>query len=236
MDNAILVIEDDLDLASILKKRLEMRGFQVITSYNGKEGLTAALEYQPCLVILDIMMPELNGLETCKSLRQFTDIPIILLTAMASEEYVIRGFQAGADDYVRKPFSFGELEERIDALLKRATPRLNQPITYYDSNLKIDVANQEVFLKGESVHLTPTEFKLLSALVQNQGRVISHKELLSKVWGPNYQDATGALSLYIRYLREKLEEDPKNPHYIRSKWGSGYSFNGKIEREILRKL
>lgn len=227
MVKKILIIEDDPDLAEILRRRLNDRGFEVSTACNGREGLRVAYDKQPNLVILDIMMPEMNGIETCQRLRDLSDVPILMLTAMISEEFVVRGFQAGADDYIKKPFSICELEERINAVLKRAGMREPDTIVYDDGNIKIDLERQEVYRKGEMVHLTPTEAKLLSCLISRLGRVISHKELLMEVWGEAYKDATASLSLYIWYLREKLEEDPKKPVYIRSKWGVGYWFAPK---------
>ncbi len=224
MGKKILIVEDDPDLAEILRRRLNDRGFEVCTAGNGREGLRAAYEKQPNLVILDIMMPEMNGIETCQRLRELSDVPVLMLTAMVSEDFVIRGFQAGADDYIKKPFSICELEERINAILKRAGMHEAETIVYDDGTLKIDLEHQEVYRKGEPVHLTPTEAKLLNCLVSRAGRVLSHKELLMEVWGMAYQDATASLSLYIWYLRVKLEEDPKKPQYIRSKGGVGYWF------------
>jgi len=223
MDAKILVVEDDLDLARLLAARLVAQGYRVDTAQSGCEALRAAYELHPDLVILDIMMPGMDGYETCRRLRELSGVPVIMLTALTSLESVVRGFGAGADDYVKKPFDFQELEMRIQALLKRAQPDPS-PRVYDDGRLRVDLRAGQVYRDGERVHLSPTEFRLLRALVSRQGCVVSHEELLKEVWGESYGDAVAELSLYIRYLREKLEDDPGEPEYIRTEWGRGYWF------------
>lgn len=225
MKEKILIIDDETTLAEMLTLKLEPKGFEVISARHGGDGLKMAYQAHPDLIILDVMMPEMDGWETCRRLRELSDVPILMLTAKVSEEDVVRGFRLGADDYVKKPFSMQELEERIRAILKRSNGgdrELNS--IYDDGKLKIDIERQQVFKEGQLIHLTSTEFRLLSVLVKNQGVTVPHDELLTEVWGPAYLDATACLSLYIRYLREKIEDNPGEPLYIRTKWGAGYWF------------
>jgi two-component system KDP operon response regulator KdpE len=221
----ILIIDDETTLAEMLALKLEPKGFEVLSARQGGEGLKMAYQHHPDLVILDVMMPEMDGWEACRRIRELSDVPIIMLTAKVSEDDVIRGFRLGADDYVKKPFSLQELEERIRAVLKRSSSGEKELNSIYDDGkLKIDMERQQVFKNGQPIHLTSTEFRLLSCLFRHQGVTVPHDELLTEVWGPAYLDATACLSLYIRYLREKIEENPSEPQYIRTKWGAGYWF------------
>lgn len=225
MNETLLIVEDDKALNEMISTSLERKGYTVLSATHGREALKMAYEAHPDLIILDIMMPEIDGWQTCKRLREMSNVPIIMLTAKVGEEHVIRGFNLGADDYVKKPFSLKELEARIRAVLKRAKHEYSDMSTLYDDGtLRIDLERQHVFRQDDMIHLTPTEFRLLSYLVRNRGSVIPHKKLLAEVWGEGYLDATACLSLYIRYLREKLENEPGNPQYIRTKWGIGYWF------------
>ena len=225
MNEKILVVDDDPTLSEILALKLSSSGYEVYTASSGKEGLKKAYEKQPDLVVLDVMMPEMDGSETCQRLRDLSNVPIVMLTAKVNEEDVVRGFQIGADDYVKKPFNLKELEGRIRAILKRANGGEHESnMVYDDGMLRIDLERQQVFRNGKMIHLTSTEFQLLKCLVKHQGATVPHDELLTQVWGPAYLDATASLSLYIRYLREKLENNPGEPQYIRTKWGFGYWF------------
>ena len=218
----LLVIDDDAALNEMLAQGLGAMGFEIVTALSGKEGIERALRHRPDLILLDVMMPEMDGWEVCRRLRAATDLPIIMLTAKDDRTEVIRGFELGVDDYVTKPFDLRELELRIRAVLKRS--QLHRDEVYDDGVLRIDLQRQRVFLHGEPIHLTPTEFKLLRCLVQHAGAVVSHQKLLTDVWGADYVGATANLALYVRYLREKLEADPGNPRYIRTQWGEGYWF------------
>jgi two-component system KDP operon response regulator KdpE len=170
------------------------------------------------------MMPEMDGWQTCQRLREISKVPIIILTAKVEEDDVIRGFLLGADDYVKKPFALKELEMRVLALLRRAGTEKRMPDVFYDDGtLRIGLEQQQVFRQGQVVHLTSTEFRLLSYLVRHPNRIVPHQELIAEIWGPTYNDAKDSLSLYIHYLREKLEE-PGAHQYIRTKWGTGYWF------------
>lgn len=208
----------------MLQSSLECRGYEVIAAASGEEALRLAYHHHPDLILLDIMMSGMDGFETCRRLREMTDAPIIMLTAKGTEEDVLRGFHAGADDYVVKPFYLKELEARMSAIMKRTGVRDWEQHYYSDGFLKIDLDCQEVTLDGVPVHLTPTEFRLLQTLVENKGTVVSHDELLRQVWGKAYKSATVMLSVYISYLRDKLGENSSNPRYIHTRWGVGYLF------------
>lgn len=224
MKPKILVIDDDETLTEVLELNLRAKGYQVMTANTGLDGIKLAYETHPDLIVLDVMMPEMDGYDTCKRLREMSDVPILFLTAKGLEQDLIKGFEVGGDDYVRKPFSLREVEARVPALLKRRVNRDKSDNHYDDGRLRIDLETQHVYRDGEMVHLTPTEFRLLRALVKNMGAVVTHEELLREAWGEGYTDATASLSLYIRYLREKIEDNPGDPNYILTKWGIGYWF------------
>jgi two-component system KDP operon response regulator KdpE len=229
MKKTLLIVEDDLDLNKMIGLTLQRRGFDVLSASCGRQALQIAYEAHPDLVVLDVMMPEMDGFQICERLREMSDVPIVFLTARAEEEDLVHGFLLGADDYVKKPFSLTELEMRIRAVLSRASHEKSAVTKLYnDGVLKIDLERQHVFRHRKMVHLTPTEFRLLGSLVRRQGSVVAHKDLLGEVWGEGYLDATACLSLYIRYLREKIEEDPGDPQYIRTKWGMGYWFEPMV--------
>jgi two-component system KDP operon response regulator KdpE len=228
----ILVIDDDPDLVELVERALGLGGFEVLKAYSGQEGIRMTYTHHPDLIILDVMMPEMSGWETCERLREMTDTPIIMATVRSSDDDKVRGFRLGVDDYVTKPYSLDELEMRIRAILKRTQLReAEQPKIYDDGRLRIDLESRSVNVEGKRVHLTPTEFRLLRSLIQNLGQVMSHDQLLTEAWGPTYQGATSSLALYIRYLREKLEEKPSDPYYIRTEWGVGYWFRPNREGE-----
>ncbi len=221
----ILIIDDDETLHRMIKFYFEQREFQVLTATRGREGLKITRATHPDLILLDIMMPEMDGWQTCQRLRRISDIPIVMLTAKVGDDDVIRGFLLGIDDYVKKPFILKELEMRVHAILRRTETRKQIPnVLYDDGKLKINMEQQRVIRHGQVIHLTSTEFRLLSYLVYHKNRIVPHQELLTEVWGPTYHDAKDGLSLYIHYLREKLEEEPGAPQYICTKWGIGYWF------------
>lgn len=224
----ILVIDDDPTLNSLIRQSFHAKGFEVITALNGMEGLKLAYRSHPDVILLDIMMPDLDGYETCRRLREISEVPVLMLTARTSEEDMLNGFEAGADDYIKKPFSLRELEARINAVMKRSSNGDNGDIAYDDGTLRVDLQRQHVYRDNQRVHVTPTEFRLLSCLLRHRGRVVSHEDLLREVWGDGYLDAIPSLSIYIRYLREKIEENPSEPHYIMTKWGVGYWFSPVI--------
>lgn len=225
MKETILIIDDDADLAKIVQINLEREGFKTVIASSGVEGLQKAYSSQPDLVILDIMMPGMDGWTTCRRLREISDVPIIMLTARGMESDIVKGLELGSDDYIVKPFGTKELLARIHALLRRAdSSATKRPPIFSDGELTVDFAKRTVTVRGDQVDLTPTEFKLLSTFVQNEGRVLPHRFLLTQVWGPEYADEVNYLKLYVRYLRQKIEEDPSNPNYILTEWGVGYRF------------
>jgi len=228
MNDKILVIDDDSGLLTLLQLGLEREGFEVATAVSGKEGLRRAYETRPDVVILDIMMPEMDGWLTCQRLRSMCDTPIIMLTAKATQADILKGLSLGADDYLTKPCSFDELKARIRTVLRRAKAgsRDDWRAIYDDDNLRIDLKDGTVTRQGEEIHLTPIESRLLMYLVSQKGRIVPHRELLISVWGPEYAEEVSYLSVYIRYLRRKIEDDPSHPRYIRTRWRMGYYFTG----------
>jgi DNA-binding response OmpR family regulator len=221
----LLIIEDNVTLSRGLALSLELLSYEVREAANGLAGLQLVAEWEPDLVLLDVMMPGMDGLEVCRRLREVAGTPIIMLTARGMRQDVIQGLMCGADDYVKKPFDMQELELRIKALLRRSQPNRNGDVELFaDGQLLIDLENRTVLRRGRPVHLTPTEFRLLAYLVRHGGRVVSHEELVRAVWGPRSADETANLGVYIRYLREKLEETPGSPQYINTEWGIGYRF------------
>ena len=228
MSPILLLIDDDLVFNDVLATQLRLSGYEVFTAETGCEGLRLAYQSHPDLVILDLAMPDMDGFETCQRLRQMADVPILVLTASPEREDLLHVFDLGADDFLRKPCDFQELQARLHAHLKRASSRWEKPV-YSDGWLTIDLNQRRVLRQGQPVHLSPTEFRLLEVLIDNVGCVVRHEELLEAVWGQGYADALANLSLYIRYLREKLEADPGEPAYIRTEWGSGYWFAPAFE-------
>lgn len=224
--STILVIDDDTVLLGLLRQYLEKAGYRVETAANGLEGLQRAYELHPDLVLLDVMMPRMDGWEACTRLREISKVPVIMLTAKDQESDKLRGFGLGIDDYVTKPFSFAELAARIAAVLHRARrpPAVAGPHVHVIGDLTIDLESLRVAKRGLPVSLTPTEFRLLAALVENAGRVLTHEQLLERVWGYEEPGDTGYVKRYIWYLRQKLEDDPNTPHYILTERGFGYSF------------
>lgn len=224
----ILVIDDDPDIAKLLVTILKPQGYMVYHASDGSEGLKNAYELHPDLIILDVMMPCIDGWSVCARLRELTDVPILMLTARSAESDVVRGFMSGVDDYMKKPFSKVELEARIQALLRRKARHNGNhgsDINHYsDQFLHIDLETQVVELKGKTIDLSATEYGLLSCLVKNMGRPVAHSQILREVWGSEYGDLANTLTLYICYLRKKLEDPKRNHQYIRTQWGRGYCF------------
>jgi two-component system KDP operon response regulator KdpE len=225
-EKKVLVVDDDPGLLTVLQMGLEREGFKVIIAESGRAGLRRAYEARPDVIVLDVMMPEMSGWEMCQRLRHVCDTPIIMLTAKAEQADVVKGLSLGADDYIGKPCSFDELKARIRTVIRRS--RVNShdswESVYDDGYLHVDLGGGVVTKAGQVIELTPTESSLLIVLVSQRGRIMSHKELLTSVWGPEYADETSYLSVYIRYLRQKVEDDPANPRYIRTRWRVGYYF------------
>jgi two-component system KDP operon response regulator KdpE len=222
-----LLIDDDHEFTDMLKIVLELRNYQVAVALDGREGLRENHKTAPDLVLVDIMMPEMDGWEVCERLRELSDVPIIILTACATPQIAARALTTCADDFIAKPFSIEELDARAQAVLKRRRNGKNgatKPLVYADGRLKVDLDRQVVEVSGHEVDLTPTEFQLLSCLVRYKGRVLPYQFLLMEVWGPQYAGETDCVKHYITYLRRKIENDPSQPVYIQTEWGVGYRF------------
>ena len=223
----ILVVDDEERMVRFIRLNLEHDGFQVVEAYNGLQAVNKVRSSLPDLVLLDIMMPELDGFEVLKILREVSSVPVIMLTAKSEEDDRVRGLELGADDYITKPFSPRELVSRVRAVLRRTEAPGGVPVhglIEVDGRLKLDFDRREVWVDGKLVQLRPTEYRLLYHLVQNAGWVITHDQILTKVWGYEYRDEPHYVRLYINYLRKKLEEDPANPKYILTERGVGYRF------------
>jgi DNA-binding response OmpR family regulator len=223
----ILVVDDEPRMIGFIRMNLELEGHLVIEAHNGLEALDAVRTQLPDLVLLDIMMPELDGFETLRMLREFSDIPVIMLTAKGDENDKVYGLELGADDYVTKPFGPRELSSRIKAVMRRwKTPSTspNDAVLKVDDRLSVDFNQREVIVEGERIKLRPTEYRLLYHLIENAGWTVPHDQLLAKVWGYEYRDEAHYVRLYVNYLREKIEEDPANPVYILTERGVGYRF------------
>jgi len=223
----ILVVDDEPRMIGFIRMNLELEGFQVLEASNGLEALEIVRTSLPDLVILDVMMPELDGFETLRILREFSSIPVIMLTAKGEEDDRVYGLELGADDYITKPFSPRELSSRVRAVLRRVETPISAPekaILKIDDRLSIDFNRREVIVAGERIKLRPTEYRLLYHLVENAGWTVPHEQLLAKVWGYEYRDEAHYVRLYVNYLREKIEEDPSNPRYILTERGVGYRF------------
>jgi len=226
----VLVVEDDRSLVRALANNLKVRGYKVDVTTDGASAVKRAADKRPDLVIVDLGLPELDGLEVIRSLRGWTEIPIIVLSARGSEDDKIEALDAGADDYVAKPFGMGELLARVRAALRRATPSVDQA-TVETPHFSIDLASKKVRVGGEEVHLTPTEWGMLEMLVRNPGSLVSQTMMLREVWGPTYEDETHYLRSYIAQIRRKLEPEPSRPRYFITEAGMGYRFEPASEPE-----
>jgi two-component system, OmpR family, KDP operon response regulator KdpE len=222
----ILVVDDEPHLLKLVRSNLEAAHYKVITAIDGPIALAMLEKEGADLVILDIMMPGMDGFEVLQKIREFSVVPMIMLTAKDQEVDVVRGLKLGADDYIRKPFSVHELLARVEAVLRRGAPS-EEVITrppFVAGDFVMDFQQRRVTVRGKEIKIGPTEWKLLSQLVNNAGRVMLHADLLRKVWGPEYGGETEYLRVYISYLRNKIEENPSNPKYILTEHGVGYSF------------
>ena len=235
MSETILVVEDELVLRETLAYNLEKHGYEVHTAEDGRTGVELAREVQPDLILLDIMLPGLDGFEVCRLLRKDMNVPILMLTARADEVDKIVGLEVGADDYLTKPFSMRELLARIKALLRRvrmtreevaAEAQEESPQRLTFGNLVIDKDRCEVFLDGKSLDLRPKEYDLLVSLAQNRGKVLSREQLMENVWDWEYTGGSRTVDVHIRWLREKIERDPGHPMRIITVRGVGYRFEG----------
>jgi two-component system response regulator MtrA len=219
----ILIIDDDLELTALVRTMLSKDGYEVEIANDGQSGLEKLEQLQPDLILLDIMMPGMDGWAVCQQIRERSDSPIIFLSALGAERDIVRGLKSGADDYVPKPFRRDELLARIEAVLRRTISReAARGVVFRRGDLVIDQPRWEVRRGEELIHLTPTEFRLLLLLAKNGGRPVSHRKILVTVWGDKHEGNLNLLKVYIRQLRQKIEHDPDHPQYIMTKRGVGY--------------
>ncbi len=222
----ILVVDDEPRVVQLISMNLELEGFRVVTAPDGYEALARIGKDQPDLVLLDIMLPDMDGFQTLKKIRESDTIPVIFLSVKGEEFDRVHGLDLGADDYITKPFSPRELISRIKAVLRRTEARAvsQESEIVIDEDLRINFDQHRMIVRGEEIRLRPTEHRLLYQLVNNAGRLMTHETLLARVWGPEYRDEDNYVRLYITYLRQKIEKDPKHPKYILGERGLGYRF------------
>ena len=225
-DRRILVVDDEERMVRFIRLNLEHDGFQVFEAFNGKQAIDKIRSNLPDLVLLDVMMPDIDGFEVLEMIRESSTVPVIMLTAKGEEEDRVHGLELGADDYITKPFSPRELVSRVRAVLRRTEMSgvSTHGLIEVDEWLKLDFGRHEVWVEDKLVKLRPTEYRLLYHLVQNAGWVLTHDQILTKVWGYEYRDEPHYVRLYINYLRQKIEKDPANPVYILTERGVGYRF------------
>jgi two-component system, OmpR family, KDP operon response regulator KdpE len=232
----VLIIDDDPDLSYILSLTFAREGMQPILAENGRAGLRAFRSLQPDLVILDIMMPEMDGWEVCRRIRSLADTPIIMLTTLSRDRDVIRGLEYGADDFVSKPMSPKVMVARAKATLRRvskaeaveASDNILGPRCYIDDYLTVNCDERRAYVKGQPVKLTATEFRLLAFMLENAGCVLTYQQILDNVWGWEYRDSIDYVHVYTSHLRRKLEENPREPRYLHTEHGIGYRFVGRV--------
>jgi two-component system KDP operon response regulator KdpE len=225
-DPVIIVIEDDPPIRKFLRTSLSTQGFTVFEADSGKKGLVEAGMRKPDLMILDLGLPDMDGVDVIKAIRAWSSVPIIVLSARSHEQHKIDALDIGADDYLTKPFGFGELLARIRVALRHATrPQDNlQGDVFTTENLKIDLAKRLVSVDDQDIHLTPIQYRLLAVLVKHAGKVMTHQQILKEVWGPSYQENAHYLRIYMSQLRQKLELDPTQPRFLLTESGVGYRF------------
>ena len=225
----VLIVDDDEALVRLMDQVLTRQGYEMLKASNGQEALRLLFDQRPDLVLLDVVMPGMDGWQTLDRIRDVSDIPIIMLTGRRrAEEDIVRGLDCGADDYLLKPVGNRELVARVRATLRRAefpsSAEAKREVTYSDGFLTVDIAERKVIVNGGRVKLTPREFRLFALLVENAGRILTHKQILEKVWGWEYTDDLDYVRIYISHLRQKIEPDSMLPRYIITEPGVGYSF------------
>jgi two-component system KDP operon response regulator KdpE len=225
----VLIVDDEPQIRRVMRTTLTSQGYAVVEARTGEDALEKLRGDHPGLILLDVNLPGISGLDVCREIRQSSDVPIIMLTVRNTERDKVQALDAGADDYVVKPFGAQELLARIRAALRRSAPEEATP-AFLSDDLRIDFAKRAVTLQGKPVRLTPKEFELLRHLVANQGRALSHRRLLQAVWGPDYGEETEYLRVFINQLRKKIEPDPRHPRYIHTDPWIGYRFEPRSEK------
>ena len=240
MAEKILVVDDDPTLLQLIETSLKQDHYEVIVASNGEDGLRFLGELKPHLIVLDIMMPAMDGWEICNRVRKISTVPIIILTALGSQEDIVRGLRAGADDYLVKPFRREELLARVSAVLRRANmppPSAKAPLRFGDGELIIDPADRQVTLNGQEIDLTPTEFDLLLFMAQRAGRILSTEFIFENVWSYDSEANLESVKWYMWRLRKKIENKPSSPKYIITERGVGYRFipnYGQVQKKMVR--
>jgi DNA-binding response OmpR family regulator len=226
MNQRVLYIDDDPELLDLAQTWLRNAGYDAYTAKDGTEGLKQLYCYRPDLVLLDIVMPRMDGWEVCRRIREMCEIPIIMVSVNGQKTDLVKAFNLGVDDYVTKPLHFPELVARVQAVLRRqsANDKQDEKAVFHNQEIDLEWRSRQVWVRGQKVTLSPTEFRLLSCLIENRGWVVTHEELLRKVWGPNYLGDRSYVKLYVRYLREKIEAEPSKPKWILTERGVGYRF------------
>jgi two-component system KDP operon response regulator KdpE len=225
MKQKILVIDDEESLVRLLRQCLEEQGYRVLSAGDGLQGFQMAQDEYPDLVVLDLMLPRMDGWETCRRIRDCSDVPIIMLTALGAHADRVRGLDLGADDYLTKPFHLSEFAARVRSALRRHRPPLTETMMLrIDDRLSLDQARRRLLVDGQRVELSPLEYRMLSYLVDNRDCVLTHQRLLTQVWGWEYMDETNYLKVYVHHLRKKIEPNPQKPRYILTERGMGYRF------------
>jgi two-component system KDP operon response regulator KdpE len=217
----LLIIDDEPPVRRFLRATLAEQGFRLAEAETGEQGLRLAAQQPPDLILLDLGLPDLDGLEVLKRLREWCPAPVIVLSARGQEKDKVAALDGGADDYLTKPFGLAELLARIRVALRHASPAATEPVFEWDE-LKVDLAARRVFVRGAEVHLTPIEYRLLTTLVRHAGKVVTHRALLKEVWGPGHAEEVHYLRVYMAGLRRKLESDPARPRYLLTEQGVGY--------------
>lgn len=229
MNYKVLVVDDEKIIVKGIKFSLEQDDMVVDTAYDGEEALEKAKNNEYDIILLDLMLPKLDGYEVCQQIREFSDVPIIMLTAKGTDMDKILGLEYGADDYITKPFNILEVKARIKAIIRRNSKNTTKKASdkiIVKGDLKMDLDGRRLFINGEEVNLTAKEFDLLELLILNPNKVYSRESLLSLVWGYEYSSDARTVDVHIRRLREKIEENPSEPKYVHTKWGVGYYFQG----------
>ena len=223
----VLVVDDDVQILRYIRRTLELEGYQTLTATDGRTALEVMEQETPGLILLDIMLPEIDGYSVCERIRQFSTVPIIMVTARDNDEEKVKGLELGADDYITKPFSITELLARVKAVLRRSriSGAVAAPAVYRGNGLEVNFASRQITVDGRPVNLTPTEFNLLQELILNRGKVLTHSHLLQRVWGSEYRDEKEYLHVFIGRLRAKLHLDSKDQRYIKTIPGVGYQFS-----------
>lgn len=222
----ILLIDDDVEFSKMTQMWLQNAGYEVLTAEDGVEGLRRVYSSRPNLVLLDGVIPKMDGWEVCRRIRDMSDIPVMMVTVKGQKADRLKGFVSGADDYITKPVDLSELVARVQAVLRRAgsDAQNDEQTAFHNGEIEVEWRSRQVWVRGEKVKLSPTEYKILACLIKNRGWIVTHEQLLEKAWGPNYIGDKSFVKLYIRYLRQKIEADPHNPRLILTERGVGYHF------------